>query len=68
MKLITKCANMIGGSARVFRYTIINTAPIIEVIRTACRPRLQWARPKATEEIATIADELSVNLLRNVYM
>jgi hypothetical protein len=59
---------MRAGKDRVLRYAVINTAPMVEVIRTSCRPKLQWMRPKATAEITTMANELFVYLLMNVCM
>lgn len=66
IKLIAKWASMIAGRDLVLRYAIMKIPPIIDVIITACRPRLQCMKPNATEESVTIAKELFVNLLMKV--
>ena len=66
MKFIAKWASIIAGRECVLRYAIMKTAPIADAIITAWRPRLQWIKPKATDESITINNVFLVYLLMNL--
>ena len=63
IKFIIKCAIINANTERVFMYAIMKTAPIVDVIITSCRPRLQWIKPNETDESMITANEFSVYLL-----